>query len=104
MDNDLKSLWEKTLNIIKGEMSEVSFNTWIKSCEPISISSNTIKISVPNSFTQDILEKRYKDLVVNSIEAACAKVYKVEFIVASDVQEAEEREEKKSNFDDKVSI
>ncbi|MDZ7548498.1 DnaA ATPase domain-containing protein, partial [Clostridium perfringens] len=59
---------------------------------------------VPNSFTQDILEKRYKDLVVNSIEAACAKVYKVEFIVASDVQEAEEREEKKSNFDDKVSI
>ena len=104
MDNDLKSLWEKTLNIIKGEMSEVSFNTWIKSCEPISISSNTIKISVPNSFTQDILEKRYKDLVVNSIEAACAKVYKVEFIVASDIQEAEEREEKKSNFDDKVSI
>ena len=63
MNNDLMSLWEKTLNIIKGEMSEVSFNTWIKSCSPISISSNTIKISVPNSFTQDILEKRYKDLI-----------------------------------------
>ena len=26
------------ISIIKGEMSEVSFNTWIKSCEPISIS------------------------------------------------------------------
>ena len=50
----------KTLNIIKGEMSEVSFNTWIKSRNPISISSNTIKISVPNSFTQDILEKGIK--------------------------------------------
>lgn len=101
MNNDLKSLWEKTLNIIKGEMSEVSFNTWIKSCEPISISSNIIRISVPNSFTQDILEKRYKDLVVNSIEAACSKVYTVEFMVASDIQEAEEKEEK---IDDRGSI
>lgn len=60
METDLKKLWENTLNIIKGEMSEVSFNTWIKSCEPISISSNTIKISVPNVFTQDILEKDIK--------------------------------------------
>lgn len=104
MNNDLKSLWEKTLNIIKGEMSEVSFNTWIKSCEPISISSNIIKISVPNSFTQDILEKRYKDLVVNSIEAACSKVYNVEFMVASDIQEAEEKEEQKLKTDDKMNI
>ena len=103
MNNDLKSLWEKTLNIIKGEMSEVSFNTWIKSCEPISISSNIIKISVPNSFTQDILEKRYKDLVVNSIEAACSKVYNVEFIVASDIQESEDKEEKISKIDNKSS-
>ncbi len=67
METELKELWEKTLNIIKGELTEVSFNTWIKSCEPICISANTIKISVPNSFTQDILEKRYKDLVINSI-------------------------------------
>ena len=104
MNNDLKSLWEKTLNIIKGEMSEVSFNTWIKSCEPLSISSNTIKLSVPNSFTQDILEKRYKDLVVNSIEAACSKVYNVDFIVASDIQEIDEKEEKNAQNDDKSSV
>ena len=30
METELKGLWEKTLNIIKSEMSEVSFNTWIK--------------------------------------------------------------------------
>ena len=93
METELKGLWEKTLNIIKSEMSEVSFNTWIKSCEPISISSNTIKISVPNSFTQDILEKRYKDLVINSIEAACSKLYKIEFVIASELQDVEESPE-----------
>jgi len=84
MDADLKNLWGKTLNIIKSELSEVSFNTWIKSCEPMSISSDTLKISVPNSFTQDILDKRYKDLVANSVKAVCSKLYKIEFIIMSD--------------------
>ena len=90
METDLRELWEKTLNIIKSELTEVSFNTWIKSCETLSISSNTIKISVPNSFTQDILEKRYKDLVINSIEAACSKTYKLEFLIASEIQDTED--------------
>jgi len=90
MDTDLKNLWDKTLDIIKSELSEVSFNTWIKSCEPISISSDTLKISVPNSFTQDILDKRYKDLVVNSIKAVCSKQYKIEFIIMSDSYDNEE--------------
>ena len=84
MDADLKNLWEKTLDIIKSELSEVSFNTWIKSCEPISLSSDTLKISVPNSFTQDILDKRYKDLVANSIKAVCSKLYNIEFVIASE--------------------
>ena len=99
METELKELWEKTLNIIKGELTEVSFNTWIKSCEPICISANTIKISVPNSFTQDILEKRYKDLVINSIEAACSKTYNLEFLIASEIQEAEEKKEKETTKD-----
>ena len=90
MDADLKNLWDKTLDIIKSELSEVSFNTWIKSCQPLSVSSDTIKISVPNSFTQDILDKRYKDLVVNSIKAVCSKIYKIEFIIMSDAYDKDE--------------
>lgn len=94
MDADLKDLWAKTLETIKSELSEVSFNTWIKSCEPISISDNTIKISVPNSFTQDILNKRYKDLVANSIKAVCSKLYNIEFVIFSETPEKEHIEEK----------
>ena len=96
MEADLNQLWEKTLNIIKSEMSEVSFNTWIKSCEPISKSSDTIKISVPNSFTQEILEKRYKDLVANSIKATCSKLYNIQFLIASDISKDESNDIKKN--------
>ncbi len=89
MDTDLNTLWEKTLDIIKSELSEVSFNTWIKSCQPISMSNTSIKISVPNSFTQDILTKRYKDLVANSIKAVCSKLYDIEFVILSDASDKE---------------
>lgn len=89
MDTDLNNLWERTLNIIKSELSEVSFNTWIKSCQPISMSNTSIKISVPNSFTQDILNKRYKDLVANSIKAVCSKLYDIEFVILSDASDKE---------------
>lgn len=84
-------------------LTEVSFNTWIKSCEPFCISANTIKISVPNSFTKDILEKRYKDLVINSIEAACSKTYDLEFLIASEVQETEEKNTVKDDISVTVS-
>ncbi|MDO5039255.1 chromosomal replication initiator protein DnaA [Clostridium sp.] len=106
MDAELKELWEKTLNIIKSELSEVSFNTWIKSCEPISMSSDTIKISVPNAFTQEILEKRYKDLVANSIKAICSKLYTIQFLIASEVQgnEEENKKQKRSLNNDKKII
>ena len=102
MDTNLDKLWESTLEIIKGEMSEVSFNTWIKSCEPISITDNKIKISVPNSFTQEILETRYKDLVVNSIKSVCSKMYDIEFLIQSElVADAETPTIKKEIENDK---
>ncbi|MBK1810836.1 chromosomal replication initiator protein DnaA [Clostridium sp. YIM B02505] len=87
MDAQLNQIWEKTLNIMKGEMSEVSFNTWIKSCEPISMDSDSIKFSVPNDFTKDIIEKRYKTLFVQAIKLVSSKKYNIEFLIQSELQE-----------------
>ena len=102
MDTDLKKLWEKTLQILKNELSSVSFNTWVKELEPFSISSDKIKFSVPNSFTQEILEQRYKTLLSNSIESICSKKYKIEFHILSDVKadESEETQNKKISIQD----
>ena len=95
MDANLQDLWEKTLDVLENEMSEVSFNTWMKSCSPISISEDTIKISVPNAFTRDILNNRYKDLVANSIQGICSKLYKLEFLISSEVALEETQNQQK---------
>jgi chromosomal replication initiator protein len=84
MDAQLKELWEKTLNIIKGELTEVSFNTWIKSAVPISYNNEVIKLGVPNDFTKEILDTRYKDLLINAINLISSKRYNIDFCIISE--------------------
>ncbi|MGU8484924.1 chromosomal replication initiator protein DnaA [Clostridium perfringens] len=94
MDAQLNNLWEQALNIIKGEISEISFNTWIKSCNPISISDNILKLSVPNEFTKGILDTRYKDLLIQALKIVTSRKFKIEFYLESDLEEEKENEEK----------
>ena len=37
MDNYLMDLWQKTLRLVRNEITDVSFDTWIKAIEPVSI-------------------------------------------------------------------
>ncbi|WP_138204216.1 chromosomal replication initiator protein DnaA [Haloimpatiens lingqiaonensis] len=102
MDVHLTHIWEKTLNIIKGELTEVSFNTWIKSIIPISIDRDSLKLGVPNNFTKEILENRYKNLISNAVKVITSKSYNIDFIIASeeavDAQPKEQIKPEQSNI------
>ncbi|MDU4891451.1 MAG: chromosomal replication initiator protein DnaA [Clostridium sp.] len=84
MNTYVKEIWEKALEILKAELTEVSFNTWIKSIDPLNITDSSITLGVRNDFTKDILENRYKDLIKNSIQAACNKSYTINFVIISE--------------------
>lgn len=101
MNIQLNELWERTLNVIKSELTEVSFNTWIKSITPMSKTDYLIRLGVPNNFTKDILLGRYKDLIINSIQAISSKTYALEFIVVTD--ESDESETKKAESKPEVT-
>ncbi|HGG0418654.1 chromosomal replication initiator protein DnaA [Clostridium botulinum] len=99
MNTHLTETWEKAINIIKGELTEVSFNTWIKSINPISLENNSLKLAVPNDFTKGILESRYKDLIVNALKLLTSKKYNIDFIVTTE----EKIEENKKNHNNEKS-
>jgi len=84
MNTYVNEIWEKALEILKAELTEVSFNTWIKSIDPLKMTDSTITLGVRNDFTKDILENRYKDLIKNSIQAACNKSYSINFVISSE--------------------
>ncbi len=81
MNAQLKELWDKTLKIIEAELTEVSYNTWIKCIVPISMDKNSLKLNVPNDFTKGILETRYKDLIINALNVTTAQKFSVEFFI-----------------------
>ena len=99
MDSQLSQIWQKALDIVKGELSEVSFNTWILGSEPISMSENKITIGVQTEFTKDILEQRYKTLISNSIQHISAKKYEIEFVTQSNTPAEEDTPIKKAKED-----
>lgn len=84
MLNNLSEIWDKTQNLIKTELTEVSFNTWIKTIEPISMEGNQIILGVPNDFTKGILNTRYATLINNAIKQVTSKKFEIEFVVPSE--------------------
>ncbi|MGL5576924.1 MAG: chromosomal replication initiator protein DnaA [Sarcina sp.] len=87
MENHLNNTWEKALDIIKSELTEISFNTWIKCCEPESLTDHVLRLTVPNDFTRGILDKRYKDLVIQALNIVTSKNMDVEFRLESETEE-----------------
>lgn len=78
---NVKDVWEKTLHLMKSELTEVSFNTWLKTIKPITVNNNIFVLSVPNKFNKDILETRYSSLIINGLKQVTSKDYVLEFLV-----------------------
>lgn len=102
MNTQVNELWEKTLSILKEELTEVSFNTWIKSIKPISLDNTTFKLGVPNNFTKDILENRYKDLIINALKSVSNRTFSIDFSIIT--EEALEADVPKKTIEPKSNV
>lgn len=83
MSYQLSSIWPKALELLKNELTEISFNTWIKTIEPVSINANTIELGVPSDFNKGILESRYMFLLQNTIRQVSSKDFDINIIIPS---------------------
>ena len=86
MNNTLLEIWQKSLNLMKSELTEVSFNTWLKPLEPIVLKGNTIYLAVLNDFSKNILEVRYANLIINALKQITSQEYHLEFTVPGSEQ------------------
>ncbi len=79
---DIVSLWDKTLQLIKGELSPPSFNAFFKQIVPLKVYMSELILLVPNDFTKGILEDRYLTLIENSVNQLSLKKYNVKFVLS----------------------
>lgn len=83
MNIQLSSFWPRVLDLLKNELTEISYNTWIRTIEPISANSSTIELGVPTDFNKGILESRYIPLISNAVRQVTSREYNVVVIIPS---------------------
>ena len=86
MASSLDNIWNEVLNLIKVELTEVSFNTWLKTIEPISISSDKVILAAPNEFTKGILVGRYLNLIKSALTQVTEQEFTIQFIIPGEEQ------------------
>lgn len=81
MNKQLSEIWQKALNLIKTELTEVSYNTWLKPIEPLAINGKNIVLAVANDFSKGILEARYATLIINALKQITSEEYHLTFTI-----------------------
>ncbi|TGA98650.1 chromosomal replication initiator protein DnaA [Sporolactobacillus shoreae] len=79
--NNLQEMWDQALTIIKKKLSKPSFETWLKETEALSISGQTVIISVPNEFSRDWLEEHYSRLISDILFDITGVRYNAQFVI-----------------------
>lgn len=78
---EAKEIWDKVCELIELELTEVSYNTWIKNIIPIGIEDNKFKLAVGNEFYKGILEGRYTKLFKNALFHVTDRNFEIEYFV-----------------------
>lgn len=81
---NLELIWEKVLDILKEELTEVSFKTWLKVIKPVSIDDHVLCLGVQTEFEKGILETRYDKLIETALWDVTMKSLAVRFFVFGD--------------------
>lgn len=63
MSNNVNILWNKCLNVIKDNVSDITFQTWFSPIVPHSFKDNVFTIQVPSQFFYEYLEDKFVDLL-----------------------------------------
>jgi len=80
--------WEKTLELLKPELTAVSFDTWVYPLTPVKIDhkENRLYLSLYNDMAKSILEGRYITIIENAVKEAFGKKLKVIFVYSEEAQ------------------
>ncbi len=100
MASSLDNIWNQVLNLMKVELTEVSFNTWLKTIDPISISGNNVILAAPNEFTRGVLVGRYMNLIKSAFKQVTETDFNIEFTVPGELDEIKEEPSKVKEFTD----
>jgi chromosomal replication initiator protein len=86
MNNQINEIWQLTLNELSKDLNKPSFETWFNLTKPVSLENNCLVIEVPNDFTKEWFETRYRQKIINALKEVTTDDHRVSFVIASEFQ------------------
>lgn len=78
-------IWQKFLEIIQKNLSDITFETWFKENKLIEFNDTTIKILVPDVLHKKHLKENYNDIVEETFNEITGSNFKVEYYLEEEL-------------------
>ncbi len=78
---DTKELWDNVLIEIESFVSKANFATWFKDTKISGFESGVIYLSVPNTFVQEWLLKKFHSLILKSLRQSSESIHALEYVI-----------------------
>lgn len=88
MDN--MDIWEKVLDIIRGNFQPVSFSTWFSNTKIYKLSDDKVSLLVPMALHKKYLSQTHKDLLMDAFAEVTGIERPVEFLLKSEIEEEQQ--------------
>ncbi len=84
---DTATVWEKACVLMRAEMTEVTFNTWIRGAlRPVSISDDCLYVEAVTDFYYQFVVNRYSALITNAVSQATGRKMHVELLTPEEAK------------------
>lgn len=100
---DKNELLNQAKELLKNEMTNISFTTWIKTLEIGNIYNNKIELITSNAMQTDAVKSRYYDLIINTFNFLTNKSWQIEIIDSSDINNQSNVQEALDNSFDNLT-
>jgi chromosomal replication initiator protein len=76
----INDIWDDVLELLRKELDEQSFSTWVNTAKPLAYHDGTLVILTLNEFSRDWLETRFSALIRSYLEYKYNKNFTLRFI------------------------
>ncbi len=90
MELNFDDIWTKVLDILREELSPMSFNTWIQPTKLHNITDDKITLLVEMPLAKKIIEKACKDYLINAFTTVLGEEKTIEYVLEEEITDKTE--------------
>ena len=87
MNEELNEILTKVKDLLKDEMSQISYMTWIEPLQIQSIVENIVTLVAEDSFKKEMINSKFHDLIMNAFSVVLQKNCEINILCKEEVKE-----------------